>query len=108
LVGLSCIEVDAAFVLSETSHCAPVALLPPQLDKLTFKYLLLPTLALVIIRFAKMFEHIQNTTKIQSWAPGDVDIRVVMWPHKKKSIAVRSDDLGGQEIGPRTAVQQSL
>jgi hypothetical protein len=58
--ALRAIEVDAAFVPSTTSHCAPVA---PQRVPHILQIPLLPTLTLVIIRFAKMFGRIQGKHK---------------------------------------------
>ena len=31
-----------------------------------------------------------------------------MWPHRKKSIGVKSGDLGGQAVGPPSPIQRSL
>ena len=36
--------------------------------------------------------------KVASESTGDVEIRAVLWPHRKKSIGMRSGDLGGQAI----------
>jgi len=43
-----------------------------------------------------------------SESTGDVSIRALMLPHRKKCIAVRSGDLGGQAIGPPCPIPPSL
>jgi len=39
---------------------------------------------------------------------GDVSIRALIWPHRKKSIGVKSGNLGGQAIGRPHPIQQPL
>jgi len=52
---------------------------------------------------------LNNTgNKNASESTGDVEIRALVWPHTKKSIGMRSGDLGGQAIGPHCAIQRSL
>jgi hypothetical protein len=43
--------------------------------------------------------------KIASESTGDVEIRALLWPHRKKSIGMRSGDLGDQAIGPPYPIQ---
>jgi len=43
-----------------------------------------------------------------SESTGDVKIKVLMWPHRKNSIGVRSGDLGGQAADQPLPIQWSL
>jgi len=47
-----------------------------------------------------------RTIRSSSESTGDVLIRALMWPHGKKTIGVRSGDLGDQAIGLPLPIQQ--
>jgi hypothetical protein len=52
---------------------------------------------------------LNNTgNEIASESTGEMEIRALVWPHRKTSIGMRSGDLGGQAIGPPCPFQRSL
>ena len=49
-----------------------------------------------------------RATRSSSESTGDVEIKFLMWPHRKKSIGVRSGDLVDQARGQPLSVQRSM